>query len=215
MLDEATRARLLAAPELVLHDRALMQALGLAYETDAGNLVDIRGPALAALEHQLGRLEVTHDRVISAAFDQQHGISLIHQGVLALLEAESLDTLIASLDSVVAPQMQIERLRLLLETETPRPALSGGLVEVAPGTITRLCDGRVRLGPVEGSSRAYHGATRVQIKSQAMIPLAINGRVAMLLFGAAEAERFLPDDGTDFLRFFAEAFRRVIGRWLT
>ena len=58
MIDPDTRDRILAAPEAILEDRDLMQALiGANDRSMGGNIVDLRGLAMDRLNQKLDRLE--------------------------------------------------------------------------------------------------------------------------------------------------------------
>ena len=62
-------------------------------------------------------------------------------------------------------------------------------------------------------TRGVHG---IEIRSEALLPLDLGpGRgPALLVMGAREPGRFSPAQGTDLLRFFAQAFRLVLIGWL-
>ncbi|HRO14158.1 MAG TPA: DUF484 family protein, partial [Paracoccus sp. (in: a-proteobacteria)] len=55
-----------------------------------------------------------------------------------------------------------------------------------------------------------------EVVSEALLPLDLGpGRnPALLLMGSLEPGRFTPAQGTDLLRFFAQAFRLVLLGWL-
>lgn len=222
-LDDATRARLLTEPALILQDRELMRALVAAREAELGdNVIDIRGRAMDALESRLDRLESAHESVISAAYENQSGTAVIHRAVLALLEPMDFIDFIDALDSTVAPILRIDTLRLVMEAAVDErlPAQSG-LAMVPPGSIAGLiAAGRraprgddIILRPAAPETAAIHGRS---VASEALLPLDLGaGRLpALLLFGSAEAGRFSPAQGTDLLRFFGQVFRLVVMGWL-
>lgn len=217
-LDAATRERLLADPGAILADRDLMRALVAAREDDLGpKVVDIRGRAMEALEGRLDRLESTHESVIAAAFDNRSGTAIVHRAVIGLLESADLADLVHGLQTDIAPLLRIETLRLMVEAGPDRPDLPEDVAVIPEGTITHLVQaGRraprgddivLRLAP--SITRPIHGRAVV---SEALMPLDLGaGRPrAALLMGSAEAARFMPQQGTDLLRFFAQVFRLVL-----
>lgn len=226
-LSDETRARLLAQPELILADRDLMRALIGAREAEVGeNVIDIRGRAMQALEARLDRLETAHESVISTAYDNQSGMNTIHRAVLSLLEPMDFQGFLENLDTAVAPILRIETLRLLMESADPpvAPQTDGPLAILPAGSVAGLISGGRRmprgddivLRRTADATLALHGASRAPIRSEALLPIDLGpGRLpALLLMGSAEAGRFTPAQGTDLLRFFAQAFRLVLISWL-
>lgn len=226
-LDSALRDQLLADPAAILQDREIMRALIDAREAElGGNVVDIRGRAMEALESRLDRLEAAHETVISAAYDNQSGTAVIHRAILAMLEPADFAGFIDALSVNVAPILRVETLRLVLESAMPskEPDMGHALAVVPVGTVARmLCDGRrmlasadVVLRPVSDVTRPLHEDPSAPIRSEALIPLDLGEghRPAMLLMGSAEKGRFGPSQGTDLLRFFGQAMRLVVMGWM-
>lgn len=220
------REKLLATPDLILGDRDLMRALIGAREAEVGeNVIDIRGRAMDALEGRLTRLEMAHQSVIAAAYENQSGTQTVHRAVVALLEADDFPGFLESLDTVVAPILRIETLRLVMESADPPPADPGTpLSLVATGTVRRLiAAGRraprgddIILRPAATETAPIHGRGEGLIQSEALLPLDLGAgrRPALLLMGAADSARFSPAQGTDLLRFFGQVFRLVLIGWL-
>lgn len=222
VLDDTTREQLLADPSTILGDRDLMRALVAAREAEIGhNVIDIRGRAMEALEARLDRLEAAHESVISAAFDNQSGMAVVHRAVLALLEPQDAADFVANLQAEVAPLLRVDTLRLIFEADEARPGLPDQILLVSKGTIHRALTGGRRsprgddiiLRPVAEASRPLHDT---DVASEALIPLDLGpGHApALLLMGSAEPGRFSPAHGTDLLRFFGQAFRLALLGWL-
>lgn len=222
VLDETTREKLLADPSAILADRDLMRALVAAREAEVGhNVIDIRGRAMEALEARLDRLESAHESVISAAFDNQSGMAVIHRAVLALLEPQDAASFVDNLQAEVAPLLRVDTLRLIFEAAEARPGLPDQILLVPEGTVARLIAGGRRtprgddiiLRKLAEVSRPLH---TTDIASEALIPLDLGpGHApALLLMGSADPARFSPAHGTDLLRFFGQAFRLTLLGWL-
>lgn len=225
-LDTELRAKLIAQPDLILQDPDLMRALALAREAEAGpNVVDIRGRAMAALEDRLSRLEAAHGAVISAAYENQTGMAVIHRAVLSLLEPQDFAGFIEALESEVAPLLRVDTFRLLMESPDMEAADPGGTLVMLPvGLIDELRRAGRRiprgddiiLRKAASETLALHGQPGGLIRSEAILPLDLGeGRhPAALLMGSADPARFSPAQGTDLLRFFAQVFRLVLLGWL-
>lgn len=228
-LDAELRQRLLDAPGLILDDPDLMRALVAAREAAIGpNVIDIRGRAMDALEERLSRLEATHGAVISAAYENQTGTAAIHRAVLALLEPQDFAGFIEAMAAEVAPILRIDTFRLLMESsegsESAAPDLTGTLIVLPEGMVAELQRAGRRslrgddiiLRRAASETLALHGPAEAPIRSEALLPLDLgpDRLPAALLMGSADPARFSPVQGTDLLRFFAQAFRLVLLGWL-
>ena len=228
MSDEALtpelRQALLDDPSAILMDRDLMRAIVGAHEDGVGaNVIDIRGRAMTALEARLDRLESAHEHVIAAAYDNQSGMNTVHRAVLSLLEPVDFDGFLENLQTDLADILRVDTLVLVMETGAKEgtPELGGPLTMVPPGTVSRAIaggrrgqpSGEVILRRVASATAALHGGSAA---SEALIPLDLgpNRMPALLLMGSDEPGRFSAAQGTDLLRFFGQAFRLVLLRWL-
>lgn len=223
-IDEATRARLLSTPDLILGDRELMRALIGAREAEVGeNVIDIRGRAMEALEARLSRLEAAHQTVIAAAYENQTGTQTVQRAVVSLLEPDDFPGFLENMQTNIAPILRIESLRLVMESASPATAEAGSALALVPtGTIRKLLSAGRRaprgddiiLRRVAAETMELHGSGL--IRSEALLPLDLGpGRwPALLLMGSADAARFGPAQGTDLLRFFGQVFRLVLIGWL-
>ena len=228
MSDEALtpelRQALLDDPSAILMDRDLMRAIVGAHEAGVGaNVIDIRGRAMTALEARLDRLESTHEHVIAAAYDNQSGMNTVHRAVLSLLEPVDFDGFLENLQTDLADILRVDTLVLVMETATKEgtPELGGPLTMVPVGTVARAIaggrrgqpSGEVILRRVANATAGLHGGA---VASEALIPLDLgpNRMPALLLMGSDEPGRFSAAQGTDLLRFFGQAFRLVLLRWL-
>lgn len=218
-MDDALRARLIARPELILDDIELMRALMLVRESEVGgNVIDIRGRAMEALESRLGRLETAHENVISAAYDNLAGTKTVHRAVISLMEPQDLAGFVENLPTAVAPILRVESLALLLEG----PAEAPGAVTVEKGVIATLISAGRRhprgdeivLRASKDVTAGFHAADAGQIRSEALLPLDLrDAGQGLLLMGSVEPDRFSPAQGTDLLRFFGQVTRLALLRW--
>ncbi len=214
------RAQIMSAPEALLDDAEIMRALMAARDAQAGaNVVDIRGRWMARLETRLDLLEATHRQVLAAAWENVSGTRQIHRAVVALVAAEGLGGLLDVLGGAVPFLLRIESLRLTVETG-PQPLAEGAaavlaahphLAELAPpgAVAARLAARRadpsgVTLRATGDEAARSHPHAPAPIASEALLPLALPGRAALLTLGAADPETFAPGQGTDLLGFVQE-----------
>lgn len=218
------RARILAAPEVVLDDPAVMRALITATETArGGNVVDLRGIAMERLEARLDRLEDAHRFVIAAAYDNISGMQQVHRAVLALLEPASFDDFLRTLAAEVPGVLRVDSLRLVLEAvqggDDPALRRHADVLHIAPrgfvaGYMGADRDVALRRCPADGAS--IYGPGDGPIASEALMRIDLGpGRLpGLLALGSVEGERFRTGDGTDLLAFLGAAFERAMRRWL-
>ncbi len=230
MIDQDTRDRLLAEPEMILEDRDLMNALIGANERLMGsNIIDLRGIAMERLEGRLDRLEDTHRTVIAAAYENLAGTNQINRAILQMLDPLSFEDFLKTLADDVAQSLRVDCVRLVLESiqNAEEPALRklGDVLFVAePGFVGEYISGGrniplrpVVLRQVMPSSDALYGERAGWVRSEALMKLDFGkGRLpGMLVLGAEDPHLFKSTHGTDLLAFFAGVFERTMRRWLS
>ncbi len=229
MIDQDTRDRILAAPETLLDDTGVMNALIAANERAMGsNVIDLRGIAMERLESRLDRLEDTHRTVLAAAYENLAGTNQVHRAILQLLDALNFADFLKVLNAEIAPTLRVECVRLVLESvqgeEAANLARLGDVLHVARGGFVGayLAAGRnglsrpVVLRQVQPASDVLYGDKAGWIRSEALMRLDFGtGRLpGMLCLGAEDPHQFKPNHGTDLLAFFAGVFERTMRRWL-
>lgn len=229
-MDQDMRDRIMAAPETILEDRDIMNALIGANERLMGNnIVDLRGIAMERLESRLDRLEDTHRTVIAAAYENLAGTNQVHRAILQMLDPLSFEDFVKTMATDVAQTLRVDSVRLVLETvqETEDPnlrKLGDVLYVAAPGFIADYMTGgrnlsqrTVVLRQVLPQSDAIYGDRADWIRSEALMKLDFGpGRLpGMLVLGAEDPHLFKPTHGTDLLAFFAGIFERTMRRWLS
>ena len=139
------------------------------------------------------------------------------------LEPVDFDGFLENLQTDLADILRVDTLVLVMETATKEgtPELGGPLTMVPVGTVARAIaggrrgqpSGEVILRRVANATAGLHGGA---VASEALIPLDLgpNRMPALLLMGSDEPGRFSAAQGTDLLRFFGQAFRLALLRWL-
>jgi uncharacterized protein YigA (DUF484 family) len=227
MIEQDLRDRILAAPETILEDRDLMQALVAANDRAMGdNVIDLRGLAMQRLEGRLDKLEDTHRAVIAAAYENLAGTNQVHRAVLQILDAPDAEGLLAALAGDVARTLRVHCLRLLLEAkagpESTPPGPDDRLILVAPGTIDAMIAGSrgtpdrvVTLRRTLAASPVVFGGDAALIRSEALLRLDLGSGhpPGLLVLGSEDPNMFKPGQGTDLLTFLGAVVERVIRRW--
>jgi len=228
-MTDTLRAHIIAQPDIILEDPALMRALTAANERAMGdNIVDLRGIAMDRLEARLDRLEDTHRSVIGAAHDNLSGMHQVHRAILRMLDPLDFGDFLRDLGGEVAHILRVDQLRLVLEsarTEDDAAMQSAGdvLSLSEPGFIKAYVTGhrntsprQVTLRQIDGGDARVYGAEGARLRSEACLLLDFgeDRLPGLLVMGSHNADQFTPQQGTDLLAFFAGVFERSMRRWL-
>ncbi|HIF77914.1 MAG: DUF484 family protein [Sulfitobacter sp.] len=229
-IDDALREAIISAPDVILDDSDVMQALIAANEKAmGGNIVDLRGIAMERLETRLDRLEDTHRSVIAAAYENLAGTNQIHRAILQMLDPVEFETFLRNLGGEVADILRVDAVKLVLEStqndNDPAVQRLGDVLTVAePGFIDDyLSQGRgglvrqVTLRAIQDGAEALYGTKAGWIRSEACLKLDFGaGRLpGLLVMGAEDPHMFGPQQGTDLLTFFTGVLERSMRRWLS
>ena len=229
-IDDALREAIISAPDVILDDSDVMQALIAANEKAmGGNIVDLRGIAMERLETRLDRLEDTHRSVIAAAYENLAGTNQIHRAILQMLDPVEFETFLRNLGGEVADILRVDAVKLVLEStqndNAPAVQRLGDVLTVAePGFIDDyLSQGRgglvrqVTLRAIQDGAEALYGTKAGWIRSEACLKLDFGaGRLpGLLVMGAEDPHMFGPQQGTDLLTFFTGVLERSMRRWLS
>mgnify|MGYP000948584548 FL=1 len=229
-IDDALREKIISAPDVILDDSDVMQALIAANEKAmGGNIVDLRGIAMERLESRLDRLEDTHRSVIAAAYENLAGTNQIHRAILCMLDPVEFETFLRNLAGEVADILRVDAVKLVLEStqndDDPAVQRLGDVLTVAaPGFIDDyLSQGRggmvrqVTLRAIQDGAEALYGTKAGWIRSEACLKLDFGpGRLpGLLVMGAEDPHMFGPQQGTDLLTFFTGVLERSMRRWLS
>ena len=229
-IDDALREAIISAPDVILDDSDVMQALIAANEKAmGGNIVDLRGIAMERLETRLDRLEDTHRSVIAAAYENLAGTNQIHRAILQMLDPVEFETFLRNLGGEVADILRVDAVKLVLEStqndHDPAVQRLGDVLTVAePGFIDDyLSQGRgglvrqVTLRAIQDGAEALYGTKAGWIRSEACLKLDFGaGRLpGLLVMGAEDPHMFGPQQGTDLLTFFTGVLERSMRRWLS
>jgi uncharacterized protein YigA (DUF484 family) len=229
MIAQDLRDVILAEPEAILEDTAVMAALVAASERALGsNIVDLRAIAMDRMEARLDRLEDTHRSVIAAVYENLAGTNQVHRATLQLLTPVTFEAFLQTLGTDVTQTLRVDCARLVMETRQTAedPALrhlgetlcitGPGFVDAYLGTGPDAPPRPVTLRQRPPASVLPYGAQSEAIRSEALLRLDFGrGRLpGLLALGAGDPHRFKAAQGTDLLGFFGGVFERTMRRWL-
>jgi uncharacterized protein YigA (DUF484 family) len=203
----SVRAFLMNHPNLLREDPELMSELGL--KLDAANVLEF-GPAALARQVDAHRRENTArlqlEATARANFSAQ---AQCLAGVVDLLESRSNSDLARRLDETA--QLRFGLVAGVAAAEGKAPAgwvrLDEGMVDMILGEerVTRLGE--------TGFGALLFPSTLVPVQSVALIRLTLWERPGLLAFGAADADSFTPEMGSELIAFVARVIERTAERW--
>ncbi|SFR01852.1 DUF484 family protein [Poseidonocella sedimentorum] len=228
LIDDALRARIIAEPESILEDGAVMKALVTASEEARGdNVIDLRGIAMERLERRLDRLEDTHRSVIAAAYENLSGTHQVHRAILQMLEPADFEGFLAALSGEASAILRVDEMHIILESAdaeqgTALVPVNSVISTAPPGFVTRLLSGlggaetRVVLRNLQQGLPAIYGPISVEIRSEACLRLDLgpDRLPGLLVMGARDSKTFAPQQATDLLDFFGGVVERQLRGWL-
>jgi len=194
VVKDVVRESILADPALVLDDRDMIRALLNANSDMGRNVVDLRG--------------VLIDR---------------HRAILAVIAPKTFEAFLHAVSVELPGIMALDSVKLCFEGDGVRAGQALGpdgsmrrsVLGLPKGGAAAYCGEN---GPVEGNRVILRRATRAgtliygdhapTIMSEAILKLDLGeGNLpGLLIFGARDALRFHPEQGTDLLSFFGSAF---------
>lgn len=228
---DALRDQILADPEFVLKDQAIIRALIGAGTSDGRNVVDLRGVLIERLETRFERLADTHRDVVAAAYENLAGTNQVHRAVLSVIEPLDFEGFVHAAAHDVPQILSLDAVKICLEGEGmiagqplgPKGALRRVMIGLPLGGRDAYCSetsgmdqGPVILRQATRAGALVYGGDGPTIRSEAILKLDLGtGKTpAMVVFGSSDAGRFHPHQATDLLGFFAHAIQATLRRWL-
>jgi uncharacterized protein YigA (DUF484 family) len=194
-----------------IHDAAVADYLRNTpdfFTRHSGLLTELRVPhasgrAVSLVERQveLLRAELASHRkqiqtLLGLAAERERLNARLHRLTLALIDAADFNEVLNTLEDHLHEQFRADAVELRLLSEIDMAA-----DEAVREVFRRLFeDGRPLCGPLQpGQMTLLFGAQAQDLRSAALLPLRGEGIRGILAIGSADAERFHPDMGTDFL----------------
>ena len=221
------RDLIIADPRLVLDDLEVLQALASVQNDGLGdNVIDGRGMAIRRLEQKLRQLGAENRLLKEVLHENSEAVHRIHLAALTLLEIKDFRQLADFLADELPKVMKVEAIRLLLMGSL-KGRIRDSLAEFAVGRVDE--DEPVRrsyIDPVEGKpekvvlrqvtgdSAKVYGTTGKPIRSEALLPVALNGTdlAGVLVVGSSNPDSFQPNMSTDLLELIGKVFAMTVVR---
>lgn len=185
---------------------------------EGAEIVDMQGFMVSRLQQDLARTRDSHDELVQSARSNLTSQTLIHQAVLALIDARDFEELIHTVTHDLPLLLDVDAVSLCIEADgSPASATQGVYVLPVGGVDEALgADRRVILRERAEGTERFFGPAAALVRSDALVRLTPNSHapVALLALGSRETGRFHPGQGTELLAFLAEVLERCLRQWL-
>lgn len=216
---ESVAEYLRANPEFFATRADLLSAL-VPPSVDHGDrkIVDFQSAMVRALQKGKDALQAEQGRIVDVVRANMSNLARVHEGVLALVDAPDLPTLITAIREDLALMVGVDHAGIAVDRgsllavklmEAGCPALPAGRIAAHMGERT------TELGLVGAATIGMFGPEGSLVRSQALAVMRLNSPSpdALLYFGSREADFYQQGQATDLLQFLAGVVERLVRRW--
>lgn len=188
-------------------------------------LIKIRhesGKAISLIEHQLNRLRNRNQDLqqqltylLDTARENDRLFEKTRRLTLELLEANSLDALVATLEDSLRHDFKIENTRFILFNDTPLLAGHSCKLEDAQAKLGSLINSeKIKTGQFREPALSFLFGENHRIQSAAIIPLINNNTLGILALGSISPFKYQNETGTIFLQQISDILCRILPKLL-
>ncbi len=187
--------------------------------TDGERVIDFQHMQVQRLRSENERLRQFQTEVLTAARANVSAQALVHEAVLMLMEAESLEHLVHVITQDLAPALGIDVVTLCVEGSEGdgRPSVQNlhvlpeGTIDalLGPGKTVRLAGERPDDGTVFGPA-----AGLIESHALARLDLGEAAPLGLLALGSREATKYEAGQGSELLGFLGLSVERLLQLWL-
>jgi uncharacterized protein YigA (DUF484 family) len=216
---ESVAAFLRAHPDFFATRPELLSALTPpAVDHGNRNVVDFQRAMVRALQKGKDALEAEQGRIVDVVRANMSNLARVHEGVLSLLDAPDLASLISAIREDLARMVGVDHAGIAVDRGSlfAVPLMDAGCPALPTGRIAaHMGDKATELGPVGAATIGMFGPEGSLVHSQALAALRLNSPLpdALLYFGSREASFYQPGQATDLLQFLAAVVERLVRRW--
>lgn len=225
---EAVREFLLANPDFLKGDTALLEALSTPRDLGAG-VVDFQSFLVKNLQKNSETLKNKYDVLVDFCRDNMSIQGQVHRAVLRLIQASGLEQLLEVITQDLVSLFDVDVVRLAMESEVAEQYETyypehnySGIVFVVPGTV-EYAVGKKNINMIADTQKAVPvGFEQIfsdcesLIQSCALLKLELDltERPVILAFGVRYPDRFHPGQGIELLNFLGQIVAHQLDRYL-
>lgn len=198
---------LLKHPEFFHEHLSLLEHMSIPHPT--GSAVSLISKQLELFRMRHHEMENQLTALIEIARDNDTSHNRMHKLTLALLDATTLEEVVANLDVVLSEYFLIDFVAVRIIRYNPDPTISNLFIEPDSKDLepfaNELASNKPKCGrPTIAQARVLFGELAFEVKSCAIIPLAFTELDGILAIGSREEGRFHYSMGTLFLNQMSE-----------
>lgn len=213
---EAVSAWLKRHPDFFADRDGLLAELSLPHHSGAA--VSLVERQVSVLRDRNTDLRRRMQQLLDAARQNDRLFDNSRKLVLALLDAQTLEQLLVTVEESLARDFSADAHRLLLWNQPALPAIGQACnvsetdARAALGSL--LDSGRVICGVLREGERDFLFGAGSGVQSAAVVPLKDTGLFGVLAIGSRDPHRFQTQMGTLFLEYLADILGRLLPRLL-
>ena len=207
-------------PDFLVEHPDLVRLLTPPAHDRGEGVVDMQRYMLEKLRGEIGKLQDSQTDLLATARVNQSIQARIHAAILSLLGATTLEHLIEVITTDLAVHLEVDSVVLGFEAlDRVAPGQHARGLRLFPrGRIDRLMAGArdvLLIADAPGDEELFGGAASL-VRSQALLRMQLrrDAPLGILAFGARDAEKFHPGQGTELLTFLGRVVELSIRAWL-
>jgi hypothetical protein len=181
-------------------------------------IVDFQSAMVRALQKGKDALQAEQGRIVDVVRANMSNLARIHEGVLSLLDAGDLPSLINTIREDLALMVGVDHAGIAVDRGSllAVPLMEAGCPALPAGRIAaHMGDRTTELGLVGAATIGMFGPEGSLVRSQALAVMRLNSPSpdALLYFGSRESDHYQQGQATDLLQFLAGVVERLVRRW--
>jgi uncharacterized protein YigA (DUF484 family) len=186
----------------------------------SGNVVDFQQAMVTRLREENEKLRSAQDYLVTTDRNNQSIQARVHDSVLAILRAQSFETMIQTVTADLAVLLDVDAVTIGVETgDVPIPkAYAAGIRALPNGAVDAMLGANrdvLLCADINGDPRLFASAAGL-VRSQALCRLKASTQApaGLLALGSRKPDAFQPGQGTELLGFLGRALETMIRQWL-
>ena len=207
-------------PDFLVENPDLISGLRMPSKWNGEGVVDMQQFMLERLREDIENLSICAQDVIETSRNNMTNQTRTHAAVLALLGADSFETLIRTIADDLALLLDVDVVSIGFERPPiPNPALISADIRTFPAGYVDVLLGHediLLLREASDDGTVFGGGAGL-VRSAAIARLRPSDATPLgaIAFGVRQADAFHPGQGTELVSFLARAVERLAHKWLT
>ncbi len=198
-------------PDFFMHHPDVLELIKLPAKNQGNRIVDLHQFIVGKLRRDVAKLKAEQEEFIANTRDNVHTQQRIHQAILKLIQADTLNNLLQIICGDLPVLLEVDRAIFCLErTQKNYRHLQDMPVRfLKPGSVDKILGSAeqniILRDDIQGDDLLYSSGTSLsQVRSDALLRVNLKQVKGLLVFATRHPGYFDADQGTDFLEFMAK-----------